>query len=259
MPFIKGKFKTYKAFAAANLSGIYTDEKLKGSLRVAATELASGLLINDKGTLRWAQLPDAVQISPGYGAAAADFTGGGKPSLAISQNLFTREPETGLWRGGLGCLLSPSGKEAGSFPPWEPSRSGLMIPGDGKALAIIDLDGDNRPDLLASQNDDKLLAFQNTSTSGTPLAVRLTGLPGNLHALGARIRLIAGKTVLSAAEITGGSGYLSQNSATVFFSRPASRALGLRIRWPDGSESTATVPADVKWMNVPFSGEKPVK
>lgn len=244
MPFIKAAFPTYKAFAEATLPDIFGAGFGKAT-KVSAIEFASGVLSNvskpGQPRFTWQTLPAAAQLSPGFGAVAADFASAGRPSLAVLQNLFTREPETGLWRGALGCLLRPSSAE--TFIAEDQVESGFLVPGDGKGLAVADLDADGWPDLLAAQNNDVLLAFANAHPSGTaPLAVRLAGLPGNPSAIGARVSLLSGEKIIASAEIHGGSGYLSQSAPTIYFTRPSgSAALSARVRWPGGKTTVQRI------------------
>ena len=246
LPFIKAAFPTYKAFAAATLPDIF-GAALGKATKVSASELASGILINvstpGHPRFTWRTLPVAAQLSPGFGVVASDFSNAGPPSVAIAQNLFTREPETGLWRGGLGCLLRPG--SAGSFTAEDQVKSGFFVPGDGKGLAVADLDADGWPDLLAAQNNDVLLAFLNTHPSGAPpLALRLAGLPGNPSAAGARVSLLAGGKVVASAEVYAGSGYLSQSAPTIYFARPSGSAtLSARVQWPNGKATVQRIAA----------------
>lgn len=244
MPFIKEKFKTYKAFAASSLEQIYEPDSLSGSLKVSAAMLESGVLYNDSKPgaphFTFRALPPEAQISPGYGAVAGDFNGDGWCDLAFAQNHYTREPETGLWRGGVGALLF-GGK--GGLVPVDPAASGFLVPGDGKGLAAVDIGG--HPALIALQNDDRLLAFTVPGkTASRTLRVRFSGPAGNPTAVGARVRLLDGSRVLTASEVTAGNGYQSQSSATLFFT--ISHELKnprLGIRWPNGAESETAVSA----------------
>jgi hypothetical protein len=211
--------------------------------------------------LRWQPLPLEAQVSPCFGVIAADLFGGGSPSLAMVQNLFSREPETGLWRGGLGCIfqlgsgvLSPGGHEQGKPTALPSRRSGFVVAGDGKALAVADVNADGRPDLVATQNNGPLLAFeQQAQTQDSPLvAVRLAGPPGNPAGCGARVKLLVDDQVVASAEVHGGSGYLSQSASTVYFRRPVDEnSARMVVEWPGGNVTTAGLSPDQATVVVP--------
>ena len=235
MPSVAQRMPSYHDFASASLDQIYPGGVLDAALLLEATELASGLLLNESGTdgprLRWEQLPRAAQVSVLQGSAAADLDGDGRTDVAGAQNFYWREPETGRWNGGLGLLLRP-----GAARPLVPhAASGLVIAGDARALTVAELDGDGRPDLVVSRNDQPLLAFVQPQPAGAVEAeglrtvLRLAGPPGNPACVGARVTTPAGTTELAA-----GSGVLSQNPPLVFVRRGDE----LRVRWPDGSESS---------------------
>jgi hypothetical protein len=201
-------------------------------------------------------LPTQAQISPAFGAVAADLFGSGSPALAIAQNLFSREPETGLWRGGLGCILQSSSQE---FSALGADRSGFVVAGDGKGLAMTDLDADGFPDLLATQNNDRLLAFRQTAGAATAgsvlIAVHLVGPVGNPLGYGALVTLLADNRTQSSAEIYGGSGYLSQSSATAYFQTPAdAKTAEIRVIWPTGEVSRLPVEREARSIFVQFPG-----
>jgi hypothetical protein len=113
------------------------------------------------------------------------------------------------------------------------------VPGDAKALAVLDLGQDGWPGFLVSRNNDTTLAFRINSESGNrPLRIALRGRPGNPTAVGARITVefLDGSTVTS--EIHAGSGYYSQSSASCFFGFPSANPPSrIRVRWPFGPVS----------------------
>jgi hypothetical protein len=249
IPLLRQRFPTYKAYAAASLADIYGEQTLRSSYRVTATEFDSGLWINQSAPgqprFTWRTLPVDAQMSPCFGAVAVDLFGDGRPSLATVQNLYTREPRTGLWRGGLGCVLRWSATDG---PLSRNDPSGFVIAGDGKGLALADLNADGRPDLVASQNNDRLLAFQQVSSpeeKTPPIVVRLNGPPGNPLGFGSRVSLVSDQQIYATAEIHGGSGYLSQSAAAVFFSRPPDeKSLQIRVLGPTGKESSVPIHPD---------------
>jgi hypothetical protein len=246
MPSLRKKFPTFRAFAASTLGQIYGEERLSSAQRFEATFFESGLLINESAPgqprFRWKPLPRLAQISPGFGISCSDFDADGHLDLAIAQNLFSREPETGLWRGGLGCMLS--GKGEGEFAVVELCDSGFSVAGDGKGLAVGDLDADGWPDLVATQNNDHLLAFVNQKRPERELlTVRLNGKRTNPTAIGARVILVINGSPSPIQEVAAGAGYLSQSTPALFFGGwKKSDARMVIVHWPDGKQSQTNVP-----------------
>ncbi|MFN0128661.1 MAG: FG-GAP-like repeat-containing protein [Verrucomicrobiales bacterium] len=241
MPFIKKKFGTFKAFAASDLLGIYSDTTLSQALKVQATEFESGRLINESTPghprFSWQPLPADAQLSPGFGAVMATFVADEPPVLMAAQNLFSREPETGLWRGGVGLFL-PLQATVGE----DPATSGFLVPDDGKGLCLADLNSDGLPDLVATQNDGPLLAFLHRDDTSPRLRLRLAGHPGNPQGVGTRLTIRFADGDQQVHEVFAGSGYLSQSSPVVTIPI-ATKAFPLTItaRWPDGSTTETRV------------------
>jgi hypothetical protein len=239
MPFIANAFPTYHSFASATLEQIYDPERLRDAKTMRATTLASGILRNDgAGHFTWQPLPRLAQISPGFGVVMSDLNGDGNTDIYTVQNSFTREPETGLWAGGLSILLA--GDAAGNVTPVGADRSGLVVPGDAKGLALVDIDRDGWPDLVVTQNNNRTLTFRNQGVAGRrSLSIALRGPKGNPTAVGARITFEPKTPQQQTVEIHAGSGYLSQSTSEVFFG--VGEHLGsfsVSITWPDGLTST---------------------
>ncbi|HUF61501.1 MAG TPA: VCBS repeat-containing protein [Verrucomicrobiales bacterium] len=212
MPFIAGKFSSYRSFASAGLAEIYSERRLEEADRFEAVELRSGLLLNEStggsALLHWKPLPVPAQASPVFGCVAADVDADGHLDLVLAQNLFTREPETGLWRGSPGAVLIGDG--SGEFRPVPAGLSGFSVPGDGKGLASGRFSGTGaRLSVAVAQNNGPLLVYAVTSSAGAKgdeTAGWVEYPPGT--------RLVfdraAGKRF--AFEFAAGEGYLSQSA-----------------------------------------------
>ena len=98
-------------------------------------------------------LPRLAQASPGFGVALTEINGDAYCDLYLVQNFFGPQVETGRMDGGIGVLLLGQGD--GSFVPVPADQSGLVVPGDAKALAVTDINGDSQPDMLVARNDDR--------------------------------------------------------------------------------------------------------
>jgi len=242
MPFVRDAFPTFESYALAQLPQIYGSSKLENALQLRATELKTVMLINDgTGHFEVRPLDRLAQVSPGFGVAVTDFDGDGVVDIAIAQNWMSPQPETGRWNGGLGAFLR--GQSSGSFTSVRADASGFSAPGDGKGLALLDLDQDGDPDCLVTQNDDRTLAFRNAAgtgpNAGRRIAVRLRGLTGNPTGVGSRVTF-NGRDSMQVVEIRAGSGYLSQSSPTAFF--VVEEGGEILVRWPDGVRTRADVP-----------------
>ena len=161
MPFVADKFASFRAFAAANLSEIYTDRRLENAEKFAATELRSGILLttltDGAVRFRWSPLPVLAQASPVYGCAVVDIDDDGLSDVVMTQNHHSREPETGLWRGSPGMVLR--NKSEGRFEVMLPGESGFSVPGDGKALVLGSF-AKGKTHIAVSQNNGSLLVYE---------------------------------------------------------------------------------------------------
>ena len=244
IPAILKRFPTYDSYARATLAEIVGDEKLAKARRFAATELRSGVFLSQPdGTYRFEPLPRVAQISPLQGMAAGDFGGDGRAGVYAVQNSFAPITSVGRFDGGLSQLLGGDGR--GHFAAVPPAASGLVVTGDAKALAVLDLDQDGWPDFLVTRNNDTTLAFRNNGADGQrPLRIRLRGGAGNPTAVGARITVDFADGSSQTSEVYAGSGYYSQSTAACFFGYPqANPPTRIRVRWPSGLSSEHAFPA----------------
>jgi hypothetical protein len=165
---------------------------------------------------------------------AGDFDGDGFADIYAVQNSFSPVASTGRFDGGLSQLLRGDGR--GGFACVAPEASGLVVPGDAKALVSLDLNADGWPDFLASRNGESTLAFVQSPQVGRGyVAVRAVGARGNPSAIGARLTLTLSDGVSQTVELTAGSGYYSQGAAVARFGYMlANPPRELSVRWPDG-------------------------
>jgi hypothetical protein len=173
--------------------------------------------------------------------AAGDFDGDGLADVYLLHNSYSPYPPNGRFDGGISQLLRGDG--SGGFTPVPPVNSGLVVPGNAKALVVMDFNEDGWPDFVASRNNEPNLAFRNAGVPGRrSVRLDLKGPVGNPTAIGARIALALADGTARHAEIAAGGGHWSQSTGALFFGyTDANRPTQVRVRWPSGRESTHEV------------------
>ena len=238
MPSLKSKFPTFHDWGSALLPEIYAPEKLAGALHLRATELASGVFMNDgRGRFTFHELPRVAQASAIFGLAVADFTGDGHPDIVAAQNFYGPQVETGRFDGGIGLLLAGDGK--GQFKAVPAPESGIAVSGEARGVAMADWNQDGWPDLVMTRINQQASAFTlRAPAKARSFAVKLVGAKGNPDAFGAKVVVRFGNGAVRAAEIAGGSGYMSQSEPLAFFAyTPDSVPESIEVTWPDGKKT----------------------
>jgi hypothetical protein len=158
-PWLRKKFPTFADFSHATVEDIFPPERLQAATRLTATELASGSFLQQAdGTFKFAPLPRPAQLAPINGFVYADLDGDGKADLYCVGNFFGPEPTTGRFDGGVSLLLRGDGR--GNFTPVLPAESGLVAPGDVRAVARLSpVSTGDGPRLAVAQCQGPLLLF----------------------------------------------------------------------------------------------------
>ncbi|MEP4078371.1 FG-GAP-like repeat-containing protein [Haloferula sp.] len=243
IPQLKNKIKTFEQFAVSSLDGLYPKERLDPSLRLECNTLETTALMNDgSGHFTPVRLPWMAQVSPSFGLALTDVDADGLTDLFLAQNFSQPQRETGPMNPGYSALLRGTGNEEEPFEVMPVLASGILIPNDGRSVAVCDVNGDARPDLFVGVNSAHPSLFINRSESGKAFSIRLKGGKGNPTGIGARVTVKAPGFSVQSAEIYGGGGYLSQSEPVLYFAAPESaNTVPVTIRWSDGSEEQRDV------------------
>ena len=236
------KFPKNDVYARASLAEIVGAAKLDSALRLSATELRSGIFLSQPdGRYRFEPLPEMAQISPLNGIVVADFDGDGNSDIYAVQNSFAPAPVVGRFDGGLSQLLRGDGH--GHFTAVPVAESGLIVPGDAKAVAVLDLNQDGWPDLIVTRNNARNLVFVNhPSPNRHSVRIQLRGPVGNPTAVGAVVTAFYEQGQTEQVEIFAGSGYYSQSASGCFFGSTHKNPLQkIVVHWPSGLNTQRAV------------------
>lgn len=250
MPFLNEKFDTYHEYALADLTQIYTEEKINHAHRYAATTLESCVFWNNgDGTFEISLLPRLAQASPSFGIAIDDFNMDGNLDIYLAQNFWNAQPETGLMAGSTSVLLRGCGDQC--FEVVEPAELGILIPDQASCAIATDLNQDGIADLVVGVNNGPVKVFRNQAAEGANLCVRLQDPRSGGLGIGAKVVLIMADGSRHVREIHGGSGYLSQQPAVARFALPSEqKPQELVVTWPDGQTQTILLDATDRVITV---------
>ena len=110
----------------------------------------------------------------------------------------------------------------------------LEVARPARGLAVGDIDGDGRPEILIVNMNATPSLLKNEGPRQNFLSVRLAGTRSNRSAIGGRVTIRAGGRN-QMDEVMSGSSFYSQNDLALYFGLgQAATADEIRVRWPDG-------------------------
>ncbi len=132
---MRRKFTSYKSYADATITEMFTEEELKEAQRMEATHLATTLFENAGGQFIQRALPVQAQFSPVYKIVIQDWNKDGSADLLLLGNNDYPRLKMGKMDANFGTVLLNDGK--GNFRYAGYNETGLVVAGDVKDAAII--------------------------------------------------------------------------------------------------------------------------
>jgi hypothetical protein len=246
LPFILRKFPRNDDYARADLGQVFGARTLQAAQRNEATNFGSGAFLSQPdGTYRFERFPREAQIGPMQGIVAADLDGDGIADVCAVQNTDIAIPR---FDGGVGIFLH--GKGDGTFRAATPAESGVIVPGNARALVRLDRDEDARPGLFLTRLGGPTQYLVNGVNGAHWLRVQLRDQPGNPDAIGAKLQVVYSDGRTSHHEIGLGGGWLSQSAPGVTLAVPEGKTVTkVLVTWPDGQRTHAIQPpAQGRWL-----------
>ncbi len=137
--------------------------------------------------------------------------------------------------GGGACLLMRGLGAAGFEDVTVAAGPTGVIPAAPRAVALADHDGDGDPDILVTSNGGPAVLLENRGgEANRSLQVVTWGTNSNRDGIGTKVEIQAG-SLWQKQEVSGGSGYLSQNDRRITFGLgERTQADLVRFLWPSG-------------------------
>jgi hypothetical protein len=105
------------------------------------------------GWTAWMEIPDWFSFeNQGAGVAVADLDGDGRPELIVFMIDNPPGQNQGFYR--VGRKLDADGAVTGGWGDWTPIPDWFSFENRGGSIAVADLDGDGRPELIVFMVDN---------------------------------------------------------------------------------------------------------
>ena len=152
IPSLKKKYLHFSDYKGKTINDIFSQEQISQSIKLDAHTFETTVWLNRRERFEKSLLPVEAQFSPVYSILADDFNADGILDILLGGNLYRAKPETGIYDGSYGLLLTGYGN--GKFNAEPSSRSGISIKGEVRSLKLIK--NKNEKLVLIGKNNDKL-------------------------------------------------------------------------------------------------------
>jgi hypothetical protein len=132
---MRRRFTSYKAYADAVMTDIFSPEDLGKAGKLEANELRTMLYLNQNGKFTTTELPMEAQFSVVTQITSGDYNHDGHRDLLLLGNHTDNRLKIGSLDAGYGCLLQGDGR--GHFRYVPQPAAGICVLGDVKSVSEI--------------------------------------------------------------------------------------------------------------------------
>jgi hypothetical protein len=195
-------------------------------------------------------LPAGLETLWPWGVATGDFDNDGNEDVFITAGMgypFYYWPNQLMMNNGDGTFHDQAAA-LGIEPPTgglylDEKVGGKPAARSSRSAVVADFEGDGRLEIVTNNFNGPPYYFANHFPRRNYVEFRLTGAKSNRDAIGAVVRLWAGKTVM-VRQVNPAGGYLAQSSRVLHFGLgDRSNVDSIVIRWPRGILQTLRTPA----------------
>ena len=156
IPSIRKKYLYFKDFGKKRIDEIFSSKEMEGVIRRAVNQRNSGILINDKGQLRFEALPVEAQFSPIAGIETIDYNNDKLPDLLLTGNFFDNQTEYGRYDANYGQVYINKGNNKFAFIP--ASETGFWVKGQVRNMKKIKNKA-GKTSIIVAKNSDFIQIF----------------------------------------------------------------------------------------------------
>lgn len=252
IPSVAARLPDHHRYGTASVTELLGDSAAAAEVLEANT-FDSMVFLNRSDSFEAHALPVEAQFAPGFGLSVGDFDGDGNEDVFLAQNFFGVDLETSRQDAGTGLVLLGDGH--GRFRALALREAGIAIPGEQRGTAVADFDADGRLDLVVGQHAGPTRLFRN-ARGKAGVRVRFKGPAGNPSGVGAVARLRFGERYGPAREVRAGSGFWSQDSASLVLAAPTAPT-AVWVRWPGAQEHEWPWPDGARRLEIAAEGVYP--
>ncbi len=217
-------------------------------LWAANFEMESFALYQNQGQMLFRHVSESAGVSAvgeqyvGWGSIFGDLDLDGDEEICVCNGNVVRFPVHSPAMQRMLLLENVNG----SYFEDVTSQAGesLLVPRNGRGLAVVDWNRDGLPDLMATPIESPAILFENqTPAMGHSLTVTLVGTISARQAIGTVIE-VQTTTGKQFRQLKGGGSYASTSLPEIQFGIPAGVSVQeVRIRWPSGIVAEVKDPA----------------